>query len=275
MAGITFDSSQATQRWRKLDDSRPFHPAYEFAVIAGGALIWGVGGLAFSLAALLRFLLPQGIRLRVGRNLLRGTFRLFLAFLHASGLVRMRFEDLERLAKRAAEPNADPMIIAPNHPCLLDAVFIMAYVPNVTCIMKASLLSNPILRGGARLAGFIRNDTPRSLIDQATVALHDGSHLLIFPEGTRTRPDAEGVNPFKAGVALIASITNLPVQPVYLTANSRYLSKGWPIHRRPRFPLVYSARLGEPVVLRQGEKARQFLHRLEDHFRCELCSPGP
>lgn len=166
------------------------------------------------------------------------------------------------------------MILAPNHPSLLDAVLIMACVPNVTCVMKASLMGNPFLRSGARFAGFIRNDAPRNLIHQASEALRRGSHLLIFPEGTRTAADADRVDPFKGGVALISSITGLPVQPVYITSNSPYLGKGWPLLRRPRFPLAFSVSLGRPLAIAPGETLRDFLHRAELQYRSDLKARG-
>ena len=275
MAGVTLQRSRISTRWRSLDDfkpSRSLAAVYERAVVAGGLLIWAIGGLVFSLAAIPSLLLRPRSAVSIGRGLLRRTFRFFLRYLAASGLVRMEFSDLERLAQWAAQPGVSPLIIAPNHPSLLDAVFIMAYVPNVTCIMKASLLRNPFLRGGAHLAGFIRNDSPRSMVDQSIAALRSGSNLLIFPEGTRTGSDAEGVGEFKGGVALIARLSGMRVQPVYFTTSSRYLSKGWPVHRLPQFPLAYSARLGEPLGLEPQEKVRSFLERMEDHYRRQLQS---
>jgi 1-acyl-sn-glycerol-3-phosphate acyltransferase len=35
-----------------------------------------------------------------------------------------------------------PVIIAPNHPSLLDAVMVISRLPNIVCIMKTELMNN-------------------------------------------------------------------------------------------------------------------------------------
>jgi 1-acyl-sn-glycerol-3-phosphate acyltransferase len=94
------------------------------------------------------------------------------------------------------------IVIAPNHPSLLDAVLVISRLPKVVCIMKAKIWDNPLLGAGARLSGYIRNDSPVSMIKLAAKELEAGHQLLVFPEGTRTvnKP----INPFKGGFAVIA-----------------------------------------------------------------------
>lgn len=186
--------------------------------------------------------------------------------------MRLEFGELERFAREASQLGAPPLIIAPNHPSLLDAIFIMAYVPNVTCVIKASLRRNPFLSGGAKLSGFICNKSPRGMVEQSVEALKAGSNLLIFPEGTRTGVGADGVGQFKAGVALIAKLSHKKILPVYLTANSRYLSKDWPIYRLPPVPLCYRATVGGLMSPEPGERARTFLKRMELGYRRQLHS---
>jgi 1-acyl-sn-glycerol-3-phosphate acyltransferase len=134
------------------------------------------------------------------------------------------------------------------------------------CITKASLWDNPALGAGARLAGYIRNDAPLRLVRQAARAVRGRSQLLIFPEGTRTLGGP--VNAFKPGFALMARQAGVPVQTVFLHASSPYISKGWPLWRRPDFPLVYRARLGERFIVEGSAVA--FSARLEAYFRAEL-----
>ena len=109
--------------------------------------------------------------------------------------------------------------------------------------MKAKIWDNPVLGGGARLAGYIRNDSPRGMVRQAASELRAGHCLLVFPEGTRTR--SRPVNRFKGGFALIAKRAGAPVQTVFIETDSPFLGKGWPAFKRPRFPVVYRVRLGE------------------------------
>ncbi len=47
------------------------------------------------------------------------------------------------------------------------------------------------------------------------------------------------------------------MQTVILHASSPYISKGWPLWRRPHFPLVYRARLGQRFIV-EGPANRVF-----------------
>ena len=52
--------------------------------------------------------------------------------------------------------------------------------------MKSELMRNILFGPGARLARYIRNDSPRQMVREAVADLRDGGILLLFPEGTRT-----------------------------------------------------------------------------------------
>ncbi len=187
---------------------------------------------------------------------LRGFFRMLIA----SGVVRMDFSALSALRGRP------PMLIAPNHPSLLDALMIMARVPEVGCIMKAPIWDNPVLGGAARLMRYIRNDAPLSMVRQAVDELNAGNPLLVFPEGTRTR--RKPVNVFKGGFALIAKKAGVPIQTVFIETDNPFLSKDWPLLKKPAFPLVYRLRLGKQF--RVEGNVRAFIERLERYYRDEL-----
>jgi len=121
---------------------------------------------------------------------------------------------------------------------LLDVVLVVSRLPHVVCIMKAEILRNLFLGGGARLAAYIRNDSCFAMIRTAAAAVGAGSQLLVFPEGTRTR--RAPVNHFEGGFALIAKTARVPVQTVFIETNSLFLGKGWPLFRKPAFPLTYA-----------------------------------
>jgi 1-acyl-sn-glycerol-3-phosphate acyltransferase len=163
-------------------------------------------------------------------------------------------------------PGAGPLIIAPNHPSLLDAVMILSRLPDLGCVMKAELMDNILFGSAARLARFIRNDSSHGMIKQSVRELGRGSHLLLFPEGTRTTHMP--VNRFKGSVALIAKKSGVPVQTVIIETNSQFLGKDWPLCRRPTFPLRYRARLGR-CFLPSGN-VRAFSIELEHYFAEEL-----
>ena len=59
------------------------------------------------------------------------------------------------------------LIVAANHPTMLDALIVVARLPRGVCVMKAELLRNIFLGGGARLARYIRNDVGRGMVRDA------------------------------------------------------------------------------------------------------------
>jgi 1-acyl-sn-glycerol-3-phosphate acyltransferase len=192
-------------------------------------------------------------------------FHLYIRFLAIMGACRFDLSELDALR---GQP---PMIIAPNHPCLLDAVMVISRLPNVTCIMKASLIDNIFLGAGARLACYIRNGAALKMVRDAATSLLEGNHLLIFPEGTRTT--RLPINSFTGGIGFIARRANVPVQTVFIETNSRYLSKGWPLFRKPTLPITYRVRLGRRFE--PGHDVKVFISDLENYFSDELIAHPP
>lgn len=238
-----------------------FKLAYEYLVFFGGIALFGATCFLWSLiAALLHPLLPRKIGVPLGQFAIMAAFRWYLFMLKLSGIVHCDLAALDALRGQKQ------LIIAPNHPSLIDVVLIVSRLPRVACIMKAEIWDNIFLGGGARLAGYIRNDSPGNMIRLATAAASsDGGQLLVFPEGTRTCPEhGSPVNEFKGGFALIARTAHAPVQTVFIETNSRFLGKGWPLIRRPRFPLVYRAKLGQRFEV-EGN-VRTFVASLQDYY---------
>jgi len=141
--------------------------------------------------------------------------------------------------------------------------------------MKQSILKNPVLGGGARLAGFIPNISDKQVIRAAVDAMNRGNLLLLFPEGTRTRRDARWINPLGGGCAVIARRSGAPVIPVFIRTSGRYLEKGWPLWKRPVFPVHIEIDAGQPLVAGSGESSRDFTGRIQRVFEEELAKPHP
>jgi 1-acyl-sn-glycerol-3-phosphate acyltransferase len=239
--------------------------AYEYFVLYFGYLYFGTGcALGSLVSTVLHPLLPGRFGARVGRWMTGVHFRGFLALLRASGLVRIDLAALDQLRGEHS------IIIAPNHPSLLDAVFIISRLPQTACIMKAEIWDSFFLGGGARLSGYIRNDAPINLVRQSAHELRAGHQLLVFPEGTRTREPP--INAFKGGFALIAKRSGASVQTVFIEANSAFLCKGWPLLKKPDFPLFYRARLGKRFWV-EGD-VKTFVSELENYYRQELVAPA-
>jgi 1-acyl-sn-glycerol-3-phosphate acyltransferase len=197
----------------------------------------------------------------LGRAAIAHVYASFWRIAQVTGLLRVESSQLDALR---SEPGG--LIIAANHPSMLDALLIVARLPQGVCVMKADLMRNVFLGAGARLARYIRNDSPRSMIRAAVANLRQGAHLVLFPEGTRTvrRP----INSFRPGVSLIAYLANVPIQTVLIETDSPYLGKGWPIWRTPQFPMVFRLQLGERFTPQRDHA--DLSRRLEQYFERAL-----
>jgi 1-acyl-sn-glycerol-3-phosphate acyltransferase len=234
--------------------------AYEYV-----AMVMGLGALALLCLgwlpfALLASLLPPRAGRCVGRLVITAGFRVYLLFLTIFCACRFDLAALDSLRRDK------PLILVANHPSLLDVVMIVSRFPDAVCVIKASLMDNILLGAAARLARYIRNDAPVSMIRRAGAELKEGAHLVIFPEGSRTVDFPIDACTNAAG--LIASNARVPLQSLIIEFSSPYLGKAWPLFRKPALPLRFSVRLGrrfEPPA-----DIRNFTRELEDYFRQEM-----
>jgi 1-acyl-sn-glycerol-3-phosphate acyltransferase len=241
--------------------SRRMRRLYEHSALWFGLGLLGTLSLTWSLlAAALYYLLPKRWSHPLGRWATTAVFRVYLGALALVGACRFDIRELDALRAEG------PLVIAPNHPCLLDALMVISRLSNLTCVMKADIVDNIFLGGGARLAGYIRNDAQLSMIRQAVAALKGGSHLLLFPEGTRTT--RWPINACTGAAALIAHQARVPIQTLLIETDSPYLTKGWPLLRCPAMPITYRIRLGRRFD--PPEHARGLTEEMERYFIAEL-----
>lgn len=229
-------------------------------------LALGLISLLWNLCALLLYpLLPRATGLRVGRAGIAFGYRLFWAVARASGLLQMNAQALRALAGERG------LVIVANHPSLLDALMLVAQLPRSACVMKASLARNPLLGPGARLARYIRNDSPRTMVRLAVDDLRAGGQLVMFPEGTRTTRSP--LNPLQPGFALIARRAGVPVQTVFIDTDSPYLGKGWPLWRLPPLPIQFSVRIGRRFE--PGSSVASTVQEIERYLAAGVRPPPP
>ncbi|SFB73181.1 1-acyl-sn-glycerol-3-phosphate acyltransferase [Polaromonas sp. OV174] len=224
--------------------------------LALGLVCLVVGLLAFPM----RVMLPRVLSKRLGRKLIATTFRAYLRFLLLMGACRFDLSELDALRHGPA------LIIAPNHPSLLDAIMIVSRLPDTACIMKAEIVNSVFFGVGARLVGYIRNTPLRTMVQLAVADLRQGSHLLLFPEGTRTTRFPVG--PMQGTTGLIAKYAGVPVQTVFIETNSGFLGKGWSVWRAPKMPVTYCLRLGRRFAPPQD--TARFTRELDQYFQSEL-----
>ena len=237
-----------------------FRYYYDLAVGACMLVLFGVTCLLWSVLALPLLLLPERPGTVCGRwgILIGGRF-----YVQALRLMRAYRLDLRVLNELRGGP---ALVLAPNHPSLIDALFVISHDPNVACVIKSSLMNNVLLGASARLARYIPNDSPRRMIAGAVAEIRRGGVVLLFPEGTRTR--RAPVNELKASVGIIAKAAGVPVQTIIIEQDCPVLCKGWPLFRRPTLPITYRMRLGRRFD--PPANVRAFTEQLEQYFATEL-----
>ena len=210
---------------------------YEYLATYGLLLILAALILGWTvLTVVLLSPLPRHRRRAAARYTMMRGFRFFSWLLTAAGAYALDLEAIDTLR------GGPPLILAPNHPTSIDAILFLAHHPDLACILKPELMHNVFLGVGARLAGFIRGDTPRRMVRESLAELRRGGVVLLFPEGTRTT--RVPLNPLTASAGVIARHARVPIQLAIIETDSPYLAKGWSIFRVPRLPIRYQVRLG-------------------------------
>jgi len=242
---------------------RLFATAVSFAV-------FGLGGVIIPWIAVPAIILTSSTKLerqRKARWLTHRTFYYYIHFMRVMGVLTWRTADIERLQRPG-------ILVLANHPCLIDVVFLLAFIPNADCIVKNGLLANPAMRGYIRLSGFISNESGPELVAEAGESMANGSALIIFPEGTRTRP-GEPLH-FRRGAANVALRTQTPVTPVTILCQPSTLSKMHHWYQIPPRKLRMTLLVGEDIMLdayadqAPSRAARQLTRELEHYFTKEL-----
>lgn len=227
---------------------------------AGGALLAAALPLAERLAG------GAGADLRAQRQIARG-YRLFMSYMQAAGLVRVRFEGEADLLTAGAR------VLVANHPTLVDTPLLGQRLPQVDCIANPEWADSPLLRGAIAAANYVRNDAGAEAIDDAVRRLRDGRRLLIFPEGTRT-PRGTTLGRLHRGAAHIALRAGVELLPIAIRCEPRTLMKGQRWYDVPDRPFVLTVRVLAPLspkdVLSGGETPSVAARKLTDALRERL-----
>jgi 1-acyl-sn-glycerol-3-phosphate acyltransferase len=175
------------------------------------------------------------------RGIIRGSFRLFVDFMRFMRVIEVEFENADLLR------DSSGLIVAANHPSLIDVVILGSVIRQSDCIVKRALWDTPFVRWIVR-----RSYIPNSLgFDETAMlcasSLEEGNTLIVFPEGTRTK---EGQAPdLKRGAARIALSTGCDILPVRISSSdTRGLRKGDPFFSMPEDgPIKYSVKALGPI----------------------------
>ena len=238
---------------------------YYWRLIATAAsfTLFGLGGLSLRLVVfpLLSCLPGDAVRHRQrARYTVSRLFWLFIRFMTRTGVLSYELHGAERLGRPGQ------MIIA-NHPSLIDVVFLIGLMRDTNCVVKQSLWQNPFTRSPVRATQYISNDGSVDMLDNAAGALKEGQTLIIFPEGTRTRPGHAPA--FHRGAAAIALRGAKIITPVVIKVSPTTLTKAEPWYRIPKCRVHFSLRVGadiEPQAFAAVGPAPQASRKLNDYL---------
>lgn len=190
------------------------------------------GYIAFAVWMLLPSRRGPEARARALQGIMRRAFGIMHAWISALWLVRFRRgKDV-----KGALPEG-PCVIVANHPTLVDVTSILASFRDVTTIVKPAIYhafwARPLLQGAAFFPGVTKSPLEiGATVEAAVDRLERGYRVLMFPEGTRST--LAGMHPFGRAAFEVACRANVPVVPIAITCEPRYLSKENPILRPPR-----------------------------------------
>ncbi|MGR2739535.1 lysophospholipid acyltransferase family protein [Billgrantia sp. Q4P2] len=233
-------------------------------------ITFGIGGLFIGLviAPLLSLCVRDNERRHyLARRLIQRCFRGFINLMQGLGVLDYQFDHQERLQRPG-------LLVLANHPSLIDVIFLLAHMPQANCIVKGRLASNPFTRGPIRAAGYITNNGPEGVLEAARESLRKGHSLVLFPEGTRTKPQRP--IKFRRGGANIALRTETAITPVLIRCNPTTLTKGEPWYHIPASKVHMELRVLDDLPINHdnqqptGQLARQLTDRLSDLFNREL-----
>lgn len=228
-------------------------------------LCFGIGGLLFGIVVFPLLILTTRSadeRGRRARAFIGALFRLFVRWMRFLGLLTYELRGMQRLQRRG-------LLVLANHPTLIDVVFLIGFVPDALCVVKSTLANHPSTRGPVLATGYICNNSGADLLQTCVDKLRAGGNLIIFPEGTRTRPGQ--ALKMQRGAAQIALRGGLDITPVHIRCEPLGLFKGQPWWRVAERPLHFSIQVAEdlstaPFLEAAGGETSLAARRLTEHL---------
>ncbi|WP_087686424.1 1-acyl-sn-glycerol-3-phosphate acyltransferase [Pandoraea sp. PE-S2R-1] len=144
-----------------------------------------------------------------------------------------------------------PAIVLSKHQSAWETLALPALMPRPLCfVFKRELLYVPFFGWALGLLSMIHinrskgTDAFQSVVAQGRERLAEGSWIIMFPEGTRTRTGSR--NKYKSGGARLAATTGAPVVPIAHNAG-----RMWPRNSFMKFPGEVIVSIG-PVIQTEG-----------------------
>lgn len=143
-----------------------------------------------------------------------------------------------------------PHVFVANHESMIDIPVMFRAIPvNLHFIIKKELKYVPLVGWYAWAMGMVfvdRKDRMQAFgsLKRVGLLIRGGRNIIAFPEGTRSRTDGHGVQPFKRGVFVAAIEAGVPVVPVAIVGSRDVLpSDGFRVRAG-----VIGVRIGKPIA---------------------------
>ena len=173
-----------------------------------------------------------------------------------------RFEVIGRENLKAVR-DGRAYVIAPNHIANLDPVFIAITVfdwKRLRILAKEELFKNPLAGWFLRCMGAVaieRGKGDTTIVEKLTNECKNGTGIMIFPEGTRVE-EGENVDA-KAGAAMFATRTGVPIVPMYIPAQKHWFRPTTVVIGEPYYPQIQGRRA---TAEENQEIAREIMRRI-------------
>ncbi|MFK5915331.1 MAG: lysophospholipid acyltransferase family protein [Woeseiaceae bacterium] len=165
-------------------------------------------------------------------------------------------------------PENESCIIFSKHQSALETMMVQRIFPPLTFVVKRELLWLPFFGWGLRALDPIAIDRKsgrkaiNQIVQQGIDRLTKGIWIVIFPEGTRSKPGTK--LPYKKGGAILASKSGHRVIPVAHTAGE-YWPKGF--FSRQTGTIVLS--IG-PAIETKGKKSEEIMSEAEAWIEAKM-----
>lgn len=161
-----------------------------------------------------------------------------------------------------------PYFIASNHQSYLDIILLFRMLPvNLHFVVKQELSGIPFLSWYIRAMGMIFVDRgsgkkAAASVQRTAQLVAGGKHVLIFPEGTRSKDGS--VKRLKSGVLAIAAAGSIPVLPVAVEGPGKLM----PPHTMRYRPGTLHVNVGQPIPT--DDYTSDERRKLADDVRAEI-----
>ena len=154
------------------------------------------------------------------------------------------------------------VIYAVKHQSAIETYCLSSYITKATFILKKELTYIPIFGWAQHFYGMIAVDraaggaTLKKLLKEARDRMKQGRPIIIFPEGTRTKPGL--TTEYKPGLVFLYQNLNVPVVPVALNTGLF-----WEKNSFLRHPGKIIIEFMEPLGLEKKEFMKELQSRIE------------